>query len=170
MFAKIVLGVVWSYCCVLVTSFQSLTLMPRAQIRLSRCSMFPYNARSEISLGQSIINKSLIDQLAGIIFDLTIGSANEYLESVNKPALEWLGTFLSNLPAEDDENFEENVLNKLVDSESSIFEYSMSPPTNSDVSMKFSHVIEPSIIAALLLSTKKTVMLGNEMKVSCVTA
>lgn len=140
--------------------------MRRVQSRLSRCLMLPYNARSEIRLGQSNSNKSLADQLAGIVFDLTIESTNEYLETVNKPSLEWFGDFLSNLPAEDDENFEANVLNKLVDSESSIFEYKMSPATNSDVSMTFTHVIEPSEIAALLLNTKKTVMIGKDMIVS----
>jgi hypothetical protein len=61
-----------------------------------------------------------------------------------------------------------NVMNKLINSHASLFEYQKVAETSADVSMKFSHVVEPWVLAALLLNTKKGVLKGSTALCKCI--
>ena len=124
--------------------------------------MRTYNARSELRMGRSDEAGTMSDKLADIIFDVAVTRTKAHLNTLDKPALEWFEMFLTNLPVEDDDNLEENVLNKLIASESSLYKYQNSASTT-ELSMKFSYEIEPWLIADILLTVKQSIMTGEDV-------
>ena len=151
---------VWATTSYFATAFRQRVFSEKGSSRVSRCAMAMHIPRSELRLGQSTESQTLTEQLKAVAFDLSIINLTTYLEGIDKPALEWFEKFLLELPADDDHQFELNVMNKLINSHASLFEYQKVAETSVDVSMKFSHVVEPWVLAALLLNTKKGVLKG----------
>eukprot|EP00596_Hydrurales_sp_CCMP1899_P009572 CAMPEP_0119050486 /NCGR_PEP_ID=MMETSP1177-20130426/70235_1 /TAXON_ID=2985 /ORGANISM="Ochromonas sp, Strain CCMP1899" /LENGTH=165 /DNA_ID=CAMNT_0007028947 /DNA_START=210 /DNA_END=703 /DNA_ORIENTATION=- len=55
------------------------------------------------------------------------------------------------------DGYEQDVLNTLIDSEAVLIEHEVIAKTSTEVSMKVSHVVEPWVIAALLIDAKRAV-------------
>lgn len=120
-----------------------------------------YIPRSELELGQWSQIKTLSQQLSAIVFDLSVAKLISHLDEVDKPALEWFDAFISGVPAENRESFEINVLNALISTDAFLFEYERVSDYNPEVSIKFSHVVEPWVLAALLLNSKTIILKGT---------
>jgi hypothetical protein len=123
--------------------------------------MARYSPGSELRLGQTNANVPVFDQFKKIVFESTIDKTVAYLEENNKVVSEWFQKFLSELPLDDDKNFEPNIMNRLISSEATLFEFSSEAETSKGLSIKFSHVIEPWIIVSHLISAKEVVLEGN---------
>ena len=135
-------------------------------LRKTQRMMSAHIPRSELKFGQSLDGKTLAEVVNAVAFDISITKLSTHLDQTDKPALEWFERFLFELPAEDEEHFELNVMNKLISAHTSLFEYQTTSPVNPDVSMNFSHAVEPCLLAGLLLDAKKTVLRGTLLKSS----
>lgn len=130
-------------------------------LRKSQLMMSAYIPRSELRFGQSLDTKTLAEVVNSVAFSISITDLSSHLDRTDKPAFEWFERFLSELPAEDDEHFELNVMNKLISAHTSLFEYQTTSAVNPDVSLNFSHAVEPCLLAGLLLDAKKAVLRGK---------
>ena len=122
--------------------------------------MARYIPRSELELGNCGQSKTLSQQLSAILFDLSVGKLISHLDGIDKPALEWFDAFISGISADNGDSYESNVMNALTSTDAFLFEYERVSDHNPDVSIKFSHVVEPWVLAALLLNSKNIVFKG----------
>lgn len=130
--------------------------------------MARYIPKSELVLGHWSPSKTLRQQLSAIVFDLSVGKLISHLDGIDKPALEWFDAFISGISADNGESYESHVMNALTSTDAFLFEYERVTDHNPDVSIKFSHVVEPWVLASLLLNSKKTVFKGTvEITVRC---
>ena len=117
--------------------------------------------RTELRFGQSLNANDLEAVVNAFAFDIYIKNLSSHLERTDKPAFEWFERFLFEIPAEDDDHFELHVMNKLMTAHTFLLEHEITSPENTDLSLSFSHCVEPCLLATLLLDGKKAVLKGK---------
>lgn len=155
--------------CTLLEFSKALYFGALKRSRVTTCFSSRYYGGSELKLGQFIGDKPISNQLSTVIFERAIDSAIDHLEENDKVKKEWFENFLLDIAPRDDKNdsnddgYEQDVMNKLIDSDAILIEHEVTSQTNTEVSIKVSHVVEPWIIAALLIDAKRTVMKGTHI-------
>lgn len=123
-------------------AFYFKSLRPSSELK---CFSSRFYGGAELKLGQFTNQEPISSQLSTIIFERAIDSAIEYFEINNKVSQEWFETFLlNNAPhvGKDDSSYvyEQDVLNKLIDSDAILIEHEVTAQTSTEVSMKVSKV------------------------------
>lgn len=115
-------------------AFYFKSLRPSSELK---CFSSRFYGGAELKLGQFTNQEPISSQLSTIIFERAIDSAIEHFE-FDKVSQEWFETFLlNNAPhvGKDDSSYvyEQDVLNKLIDSDAILIEHEV---TSTEVSMK----------------------------------